>query len=186
MIIQQTVIEIRGFFIIFAGGLFAFGIATQHLLRACPVKHEECATNAADFPYNFFYAMSATYFFLVRHFLFFLLSCFILFEDGERESERLTWLVNAFVKGGRYDPVSSLFQTEDLGFHLMMFLFFFFTVIVMLNMLIGKTLSFLHLHALETTVTQKQKQKKCMPALYTHTIPPPVALSFFSHYSLFY
>ncbi|KAF9909343.1 hypothetical protein EC991_008728 [Linnemannia zychae] len=109
MIIKQTVIEIRGFFIIFAGGLLAFAIATEHLLRACPVVVEGddgtkgCGREDSDFPRNFFYALSATYFFM----------------------------------GGRYDPVSPLFDTEDLGFHIMMIVFFFFTVIVMLNVLIA-------------------------------------------------
>ncbi|KAF8948887.1 hypothetical protein BGZ47_001603 [Haplosporangium gracile] len=101
MIIQQTVIEIRGFFIIFAGGLLAFTIATQHLLRACPV--DDCNRDPTDFPRHFFYALSATYFFM----------------------------------GGRYDPVSPLFDKEDAGFHLMMIVYFFFTVIVMLNVLIA-------------------------------------------------
>ncbi|KAF9132136.1 hypothetical protein BGW39_000712 [Mortierella sp. 14UC] len=109
MIIKQTVIEIRGFFIIFAGGLLAFAIATQHLLRGCPVVVEAedgskgCDRAKTDFPENFFYAMSATYFFM----------------------------------GGRYDPVSSFFETQDFGFHIMMIVFFFFTVIVMLNVLIA-------------------------------------------------
>ncbi|KAF9138335.1 hypothetical protein BGX30_009264 [Mortierella sp. GBA39] len=101
MIIQQTVIEIRGFFIIFAGGLLAFTIATEHLLRACPV--EGCERDDTDFPRHFFFAMSATYFFM----------------------------------GGRYDPVSPLFDQPDAGFHLMMIVYFFFTVIVMLNVLIA-------------------------------------------------
>ncbi|KAK3831119.1 MAG: hypothetical protein J3R72DRAFT_527832 [Linnemannia gamsii] len=113
IIIQQTVIEIRGFFFIFAGGLFAFAIATQHLLRACPFVVPTtdadgntvmgCGREATDFPKNFFYAMSATYFFM----------------------------------GGRYDPVSPFFGTQDFAFHAMMIVFFFFTVIVMLNVLIA-------------------------------------------------
>ncbi|KAF9083060.1 hypothetical protein BGX23_011818 [Mortierella sp. AD031] len=101
MIIQQTVLEIRAFFFIFAGGLFAFAIATEHLLRACTI--EGCEREKTDFPENFLGAMSATYFFL----------------------------------GGRYDPVSPLFESDDWGFHIMMAVFFFFTVIVMLNVLIA-------------------------------------------------
>lgn len=64
-IIQQAVVEIRAFFIIFAGGLLAFAIATLHLLRACPV--EGCMREETDFPDNFFGALSATYFFMVSH-----------------------------------------------------------------------------------------------------------------------
>ncbi|KAG0067687.1 hypothetical protein BGZ89_005791 [Linnemannia elongata] len=100
-IIQQAVVEIRAFFIIFAGGLLAFAIATLHLLRACPV--EGCMREETDFPHNFFGALFATYFFM----------------------------------GGRYDPVSPFFDTEDWWFHIMMIVFFFLTVIVMLNVLIA-------------------------------------------------
>ncbi|KAF9932497.1 hypothetical protein FBU30_008070 [Linnemannia zychae] len=101
MIIQQTVIEISVFFIIFAVGLIAFTIATQHLLRACPV--EGCKRDDTDFPEHPFFALSATYFFM----------------------------------GGRYDPVSPLFDSKDGAFHIMMIIYFFFTVIVMLNVLIA-------------------------------------------------
>lgn len=80
MIIQQTVIEIRGFFIIFAGGLFAFAIATQHLLRACSI--EGCKREETDFPRNFFYAMSATYFFMVSFsFFWWCFVCCLLVEQ---------------------------------------------------------------------------------------------------------
>ncbi|KAF9401702.1 hypothetical protein BGX21_000897 [Mortierella sp. AD011] len=42
-----------------------------------------------------------------------------------------------FFMGGVTDPVSSEFATDDWGFHLMMAIFFFFTVILMLNVLIA-------------------------------------------------
>ncbi|KAG0314982.1 hypothetical protein BGZ97_008772, partial [Linnemannia gamsii] len=38
--------------------------------------------------------------------------------------------------GGRYDQVSNGFSNNDVGFHLMMAVFFFFTVIIVLNVLI--------------------------------------------------
>ncbi|KAF9083328.1 hypothetical protein BGX23_011573 [Mortierella sp. AD031] len=100
-IIQQAVVEIRAFYI-FAGGLLAFAIAILHLLRARPI--EGCERESADFPRNFFGALSlsASYFFM----------------------------------GGRYDPVLSLFENGDWEFHIMMIVFFF-TVIVMLNVLIA-------------------------------------------------
>ncbi|KAF9979626.1 hypothetical protein BGZ75_009413 [Mortierella antarctica] len=101
-IIQETVIEIRVFFIIFAGGLFAFTVATLHLLRACPVLGE-CEEPTTKLTPHFLGALSATYFFM----------------------------------GGRYDPVSDEFDSNDWGFHLMMVVYFFFTVIVMLNVLIA-------------------------------------------------
>ncbi|KAF9962624.1 hypothetical protein BGZ72_000044 [Mortierella alpina] len=101
-IIQETVIEIRVFFIIFAGGLFAFTVATLHLLRGCPVLGA-CEAPTTKLTPHFLGALSATYFFM----------------------------------GGRYDPVSDEFDSEDWGFHLMMVVYFFFTVIVMLNVLIA-------------------------------------------------
>ncbi|KAI8604128.1 hypothetical protein EDD21DRAFT_367129 [Dissophora ornata] len=42
-----------------------------------------------------------------------------------------------FFMGGRYDPVSDNFDSEDWAFHFMMAVFFFFTVILMLNVLIA-------------------------------------------------
>ncbi|KAG0195745.1 hypothetical protein BGX33_002655, partial [Mortierella sp. NVP41] len=42
-----------------------------------------------------------------------------------------------FMMGGRYDPLSNGFDTDNVSFHLMMAVFFFFTVILMLNVLIA-------------------------------------------------
>ncbi|KAG0325762.1 hypothetical protein BGZ99_000207 [Dissophora globulifera] len=42
-----------------------------------------------------------------------------------------------FFLGGRWDPVSDEFATKEWGFQLMMALFFFFTIILMLNVLIA-------------------------------------------------
>ncbi|KAG0276586.1 hypothetical protein BGZ95_007327 [Linnemannia exigua] len=42
-----------------------------------------------------------------------------------------------FMMGGRYDPISIAFGTNNVGFHVMLFVFFFFTVILMLNVLIA-------------------------------------------------
>ncbi|KAG0198388.1 hypothetical protein BGX33_012366 [Mortierella sp. NVP41] len=42
-----------------------------------------------------------------------------------------------FMMGGRYDPVRNGFNTDNVGFHLMMGLYFFFSVILMLNVLIA-------------------------------------------------
>ncbi|KAF9953733.1 hypothetical protein BGZ72_005196 [Mortierella alpina] len=101
-IIRQSVVEIRAFFLIFAGGLVAFTIATLHLLRACPTPGA-CEEPTTKFSEHFLGALSATYFFM----------------------------------GGRYDPVADEFQSQDWGFHLMMMSYFFFTVIVMMNVLIA-------------------------------------------------
>ncbi|KAF9091601.1 hypothetical protein BGX27_001998 [Mortierella sp. AM989] len=102
-IIQNAVTEIRVFFIIFAVGIFAFTIATLHLLRAC--SYEGCEVPGPDknLPENFLYAMSAIYFFM----------------------------------GGRWDPVSEVFTMGNWAFHVMMAIFFFFTVILTLNVLVA-------------------------------------------------
>ncbi|KAG0019050.1 hypothetical protein BGZ81_009949 [Podila clonocystis] len=42
-----------------------------------------------------------------------------------------------FFMGGRLDPVSDLFSQKDTWFHVMMIIYFFFTVILMLNVLIA-------------------------------------------------
>ncbi|KAI8605359.1 hypothetical protein EDD21DRAFT_432107 [Dissophora ornata] len=42
-----------------------------------------------------------------------------------------------FFMGGRYDPVGDKFATDDVSFHVMMALYFFLTVILMLNVLIA-------------------------------------------------
>ncbi|KAK3809495.1 MAG: hypothetical protein J3Q66DRAFT_71215 [Benniella sp.] len=61
-IIQQAVAEIRVFFVIFAGGLIAFAVATLHLLRAC--THDECQPPETGFPSNFWGALLSMYFFM--------------------------------------------------------------------------------------------------------------------------
>ncbi|KAF9976373.1 hypothetical protein BGZ75_000249, partial [Mortierella antarctica] len=99
--IQQSVIEIRVFFFIFAGGIVAFSISILHLLRACS-KPESCKDAEIGFPKNFLGALSTTYFFM-----------------------------------SRLDPVSKELGSDDWAFHLMMAIYFFFTVIVMLNVLIA-------------------------------------------------
>ncbi|KAI7818199.1 hypothetical protein BC939DRAFT_463606 [Gamsiella multidivaricata] len=100
-IIQETVIEIRVFFIIFATGILGFAVATLHLLRGCP--YEGCEEPETAFSHNFLGALSDTYFFM----------------------------------GGRWDPVSDEFAAQEWAFHLLMAIFFFFTVVLMLNVLIA-------------------------------------------------
>ncbi|KAK3809504.1 MAG: hypothetical protein J3Q66DRAFT_354065 [Benniella sp.] len=100
-IIQQAVTEIRVFFVIFAGGILAFAIATLHLLHAC--AYDGCVRPETTFPDNFLRAMSSVYFFM----------------------------------GGRWDPVSENFDSDNVGFHMMMVLFFFTSVVLMLNVLIA-------------------------------------------------
>ncbi|KAF9937327.1 hypothetical protein BGZ67_001370 [Mortierella alpina] len=101
-IITRIFVEIRIFFIIFAGGILAYAVAILHLLRACTA--EPCPVAETEFPKNFYGAISSTYFFM----------------------------------GGRYDPVGKEFSSDtDWAFHTIMMSYLFFTVILMLNVLIA-------------------------------------------------
>jgi len=100
-IIQQAVTEIRVFFVIFAGGVLAFAIATLHLVHGC--AYDGCAHPETDFPFNFLKVVSSVYFFM----------------------------------GGVWDPVSEGIKSDNFGLHVMMALFFFTSVVLMLNVLIA-------------------------------------------------
>ncbi|KAG0046048.1 hypothetical protein BGZ83_008748 [Gryganskiella cystojenkinii] len=108
-IIQEAVLEIKAFLVIFAAGLLGFAVAILHLLHGrCPMggclKNQiDVQDNNSTFPFNFLNAVSSTYFFM----------------------------------GGIYDPLSENFKDTDWAFHLMMAMYFFFTVILMLNVLIA-------------------------------------------------
>ncbi|KAF9574332.1 hypothetical protein EC968_006839 [Mortierella alpina] len=60
-------------------------------------------------------------------------------EPGTKFAKHFLGALSAtyFFMGGRYDPVEDEFESQDWGFHLMMMVYFFFTVIVMLNVLIA-------------------------------------------------
>lgn len=64
-IIQQAIVEIKVFFIVFAAGIIAFAIATLHLAQGCPTTFN-CKEESTVFPKNFFRAVAGTYFFMVR------------------------------------------------------------------------------------------------------------------------
>ncbi|KAF9115494.1 hypothetical protein BGX27_007623 [Mortierella sp. AM989] len=100
-IIQQAILEIKVFFVIFAAGIVAFSIGMLHLLHGCGAG--VCPKSDSTFTRHFFGALSSTYFFM----------------------------------GGRYDPISDKFDSDDWAFHIMMIVYFFFTVILMLNVLIA-------------------------------------------------
>ncbi|KAF9902900.1 hypothetical protein EC991_004372 [Linnemannia zychae] len=61
-IIQQAMVEIWIFFMIFAGCIVAFTITLLHLRRSC--AYEGCTRGPTEYPRNFLGALSATYFFL--------------------------------------------------------------------------------------------------------------------------
>ncbi|KAF9987614.1 hypothetical protein BGZ75_000323 [Mortierella antarctica] len=61
-IIIRIISEIRLFFIIFAGGILAFAIATLHIIHSCPF--ESCVEPATSFSSNFYFATTSTYFFM--------------------------------------------------------------------------------------------------------------------------
>ncbi|KAG0319100.1 hypothetical protein BGZ99_005283 [Dissophora globulifera] len=108
-IIQQAVAEMKIFFVIFAAGIFAFAIGMLHLIHACPTGG--CISvddEGADTGSSGF----------PKNFLHALSSTY-------------------FFMGGLYDPVSDKFNTDDWAFHIMMAIYFFFTVILMLNVLIA-------------------------------------------------
>lgn len=44
-----------------------------------------------------------------------------------------------FFMGGRYDAIDNQMSMDNWPFHTMMIIYFFFTVILMLNVLIGKS-----------------------------------------------
>ncbi|CAO3570465.1 unnamed protein product [Mortierella alpina] len=106
-IIRQSVLQIRVFFLIFAGGLVAFTIAFLHLLRACPVPGKCDVVSKAAFNSTF-----------TRHFIGALSDTY-------------------FIMGGRYDTVTKELDSPDWAFHFMLAVYFFFTVIIMLNVLIA-------------------------------------------------
>ncbi|KAF9935361.1 hypothetical protein FBU30_003151 [Linnemannia zychae] len=103
-IIQQAIVEIKVFFMIFAAVVFIFGLSLVHLIHSCPAG--TCTKDTpTDFPREYLRAVVSTFFFM----------------------------------GGRFDPVQADFDAPEgnAAFHLMMVLFQFFSVILLLNVLIA-------------------------------------------------
>ncbi|KAG0030133.1 hypothetical protein BGZ81_003001 [Podila clonocystis] len=100
--------EIRVFFGIFALGILSFTIAIQHVLRGRAVGELAGCSSDSNFPCNFFEAITSTF----------------------------------FIMGGRYDPVSKELDASATGvldapLQIMMLIYFLFTVVLMLNVLIA-------------------------------------------------
>ncbi|KAG0324452.1 hypothetical protein BGZ99_001790 [Dissophora globulifera] len=116
-IIQKAIVEIQVFFIVFAFGILVFAIATLHMTTACAYRGDckACLQDLTDptSPGN----CTAVDF-----------------------PKNLFFAVSAtyFFMSGRYDPVSNEFtDMSNWGFQIMMIAFFFFTVILMMNVLIS-------------------------------------------------
>ncbi|KAG0209287.1 hypothetical protein BGX33_005713 [Mortierella sp. NVP41] len=108
-IIIRVVSEIRVFFFIFAGGILGFTIAILHLLRAC--LYEYCPPDDPQIP-----------------------------DDEKVNFPRNFYSAISstyFFMGGRYDAIDNQLSGENWPFHTMMIIYFFFTVILMLNVLIA-------------------------------------------------
>ena len=68
-IIQEAILEIKVFLVIFAAGLLGFAIAILHLMHGkYPMGNYDPNVDdvGTKYPYNFLGAVSATYFFMVR------------------------------------------------------------------------------------------------------------------------
>ncbi|KAF9131284.1 hypothetical protein BGW39_002013 [Mortierella sp. 14UC] len=59
------------------------------------------------------------------------------YSDGFSKNMLRGICMTYFMMGGRYDPIANGFSTDNVGFHLMLIILFFFTVILMLNVLIA-------------------------------------------------
>ncbi|KAF9933488.1 hypothetical protein FBU30_005329 [Linnemannia zychae] len=110
-IIIRVVFEIRVFFFIFAGGILGFTIAILHLLQAC--IYDTCPDQGpeAAIPDD----------------------QKVVFPKNFYSAISATYLF----MGGRYDAIDNQLSSDNWPFHTMMIIYFFFTVILMLNVLIA-------------------------------------------------
>ncbi|KAG0255757.1 hypothetical protein BG011_004955 [Mortierella polycephala] len=112
-IIVQVLSNIKVFFFIFIGGTLAFTTAIMHVLHACAfttcIGPDPTLDPAPD---------AEPIVMFPKHFYKAISSTF-------------------FLMGGRYDPVNNDLDSNNWAFHTLMIVYFFFTVIVMLNVLIA-------------------------------------------------
>ncbi|KAF9215385.1 hypothetical protein BGZ59_001506 [Podila verticillata] len=111
-IIFKAVTEIKVFFFIFAASILAFTHTFLHLLWA-RMGADTFNEETGEFEIN--HHASADY----------------------PRNPLLAFSATYFFIGGRLDPVGDLFSKTDTWFHIMMIIYFFFTVILMLNVLIA-------------------------------------------------
>lgn len=99
---------------VFASGILFFSLAIEHILRGHSVGPNPVAKNATD--------SNST-------------------DSDEIEFPKpfLGAITSTFfIMGGRYDPVNTdLSEDKNIGLHMMILIYFFFTVILMLNVLIA-------------------------------------------------
>ncbi|KAG0334512.1 hypothetical protein BG000_008286, partial [Podila horticola] len=116
-IVLRIISDIKIFFAVFALGLLYFSLAIEHVLRGrssgvfrVRVPSDDIDTSNSTNPDGFDFP---------RHFLGAITSTY-------------------FIMGGRYDPVNEELKTGDnWALHIMIVIYFFFTVILMLNVLIA-------------------------------------------------
>ncbi|KAF9216475.1 hypothetical protein BGZ59_009573 [Podila verticillata] len=108
-IIIRVIVEIRVFFMVFALGILSFSLAIQHVIQGCPSKGGGDSNGCRkDLSTDFPYNFV--------------------------EAISSTY----FIMGGRYDSVSKEFSdSPNASLQAMMAIYLFFTVILMLNVLIG-------------------------------------------------
>ncbi|KAG0249097.1 hypothetical protein BG011_009599 [Mortierella polycephala] len=102
-IIVYAFVEIRMFFFLSAGVIFAYTIAIMHLLHSCPFKMCVEPDPPTNFPTHFYGALSATFFYMA----------------------------------GRYNSVDDEFDSNNWAFQTLMMGYYFFMVVLMLNVLIA-------------------------------------------------
>ncbi|KAF9573939.1 hypothetical protein EC968_007767 [Mortierella alpina] len=101
-IIINIISEIRLFFVIFAGGILAFAIATLHIIHSCPF--ESCVEPTSSFSRNFYFATTSTYFFMAYKWF-----------PEEIYYPATAKQVEAFLKSKEEDPVTTDLTRELLN-----------------------------------------------------------------------
>ncbi|KAF9390665.1 hypothetical protein CPB97_008728 [Podila verticillata] len=113
-IVLRIFSEIKVFMAVFASGILFFSLAIEHILRGRSIGPNPVDGNATD--------SNSTN------------------SDGIDFPKSFLGAITStfFIMGGRYDPVTvDLSEDKNIGLHMMILIYFFFTVILMLNVLIG-------------------------------------------------
>ncbi|KAI9231653.1 MAG: hypothetical protein BYD32DRAFT_197794 [Podila humilis] len=114
-IVLRIFSEIKVFFGVFALGILFFSLAIEHILRGRASGWFPNATNGTDISNS-------------------------TDKDGVEFPRNFLGAITStyFIMGGRYDPVNEeLSESTNWALHIMIVIYFFFTVILMLNVLIA-------------------------------------------------